>query len=319
MGAEALELEAVDVQEADGIPYGAAIFALARDPPKIDPVALLEGLCDAYTTPCSVFLRFLAETGHSIDAEGIRAFSAFIREEHGGRRLAARSVNFYLSAVKHRVRFLLVHSPGIEERTRAAVEHVLGELKPEKVSTAGVSAERCLTYEEVQRVIERARVVNPRVALIAEFLAVTGSRISETLHVLNADVKPAAGQVRILLHGKGGKDRRVYIDAELYRRIRAEFHGVKYLFAHSSTQKLYTREYVSMTLRRIGAKAIGRDVSAHVFRHSWATDMFRRNPGDLVAISRALGHSQVSTTENMYLHGGYNGMDWATKAPRISA
>jgi site-specific recombinase XerD len=284
---------------------------------QADPVEMLTELRDCYQSATKVFLRFLEEHGHGIDAEGIAAFSAWLREEHDGKRLQSRTVNYYLSAIKHRVRFLLDHAPNIDDRTRAAVEHVLGELKAEKVSSAAVSAEKCLTYVEIGKVIDRARAVNPRVALIAEFLAVAGTRISETLHVLNADVKAMGGQYRIIMHGKGGKDRKVFIPAELYQRIRAEFHGLKYLFAHASTQRLYSRSYVSMTLRRIGEKAIGREISAHVFRHSFATDMLRRNPGDLVAISRYLGHSQVSTTENIYLHGGYSGADIAAKAPRI--
>jgi integrase/recombinase XerD len=283
---------------------------------QADPIEMLSKLRDCYQSATKVLLRFLEERGHGLDAEGIEAFSAYLREEHGGKRLQSRTVNYYLSAVKHRVRYLLDRAE-IDERTRAKVEHVLGELKSEKVASAAVSAEKCLTYEEIGKVIERARAANPRIALIAEFLAVAGTRISETLHVLNSDVKLSGNQYRIILHGKGGKDRKVFIPSELYTRIRAEFHGLKYLFAHASTQRLYSRSYVSMTLRRIGEKAIGREISAHVFRHSFATDMLRRNPGDIVAISRYLGHSQVSTTENIYLHGGYSGADIAAKAPRI--
>jgi integrase len=282
-----------------------------------NPEGMILALSDCYSNPTRVFVRFLHERGLGFDAQGIAAFSAYLREEHDGKRRAARSVNFYLAAVKNRVRYLLDHSPALSEGARAAVERVLQEVKAEKVVHEGVSAERCLTYAEVGKVIAAAQRINPRIALIAEFLAVTGCRISETLQVLNTDVKPAGDQYRITLHGKGGKDRKVYIPAELLKRIRRVFVGKKYLFAHSRTQRLYTRTYVSMTLRRIGAKAIGRNISAHVFRHSWATDMLRRNPGDLVSISRYLGHSQVSTTENTYLHGGYTGADIAAKAPRL--
>ena len=282
-----------------------------------DPEEMILALSDCYTLATKVFVRFLHERGLGLDEKGIAAFSAWLREEHDGWRYAARSVNFYLGAVKNRVRYLLDHAPNIDDRTRAAVEHVLSELKAEKVEREGVNAERCLTYDQVKKVIAAAQRSNPRIALIAEFLAVTGCRISETLQILNTDVRPSGEQYRITLHGKGGKDRKVYIAADLVARIRRVFVGRKWLFAHSSTQRLYTRTYISTTLSRIGEKAIGRPISAHIFRHSWATDMLRRNPADLVAISRALGHAQVSTTENTYLHGGYSGMDWAAKAPRL--
>ena len=125
---------------------------------QADPEGMILALEDCYRVPTSVFVRFLRENGLGIDAEGIAAFSAYLREEHDGERLAARTVNYYLSAVKNRVRYLLDQG-NVAETTRAAVEHVLGELKAEKVASSSVSAEKCLTYEEVGKVIERARAV----------------------------------------------------------------------------------------------------------------------------------------------------------------
>ena len=223
-----------------------------------DPEEMILALSDCYTLATKVFVRFLHERGLGLDAEGIAAFSAYLRDEHDGRRYAARSVNFYLGAVKNRVRYLLDYAPNIGERTRTAVERVLSELKAEKVEHEGVNAERCLTYDQVRKVIAAAQRSNPRVALIAEFLAVTGCRITETLQILNTDVRTAGEQYRVTLHGKGGKDRKVYVSAELVKRIRRVFVGRKWLFAHSSTQRLYTRTYISTTLSRIGERSIGR-------------------------------------------------------------
>ncbi len=104
--------------------------ALARAGAELrqaDPEALILALEDCYRVPTAVFVRFLRERGLGIDAEGIAAFSAYLREEHDGKRLAARTVNYYLSAVKNRVRYLLDQG-NVDETTRTAVEHVLGEL-----------------------------------------------------------------------------------------------------------------------------------------------------------------------------------------------
>ncbi len=283
---------------------------------QTDPGESIAAIDDCYSSATRVFLRFLEDTGRRLDAEGIRAFSAYLREEHGGARLQARTVNFYLAAVKARVRYLLAHSQ-VDDETRAKVELTLAELRLERVANSGVDAERCLSYQEIGRLAEFASARNPRVALIVEFLAVTGCRISETLSALNADVRAAGqAQYRVLVHGKGGKDRKVFIPADLYSRIRLAFPGRKYLFAHGG-ERTYSREYVSMAIGRYARKALGRSFSAHGLRHSFATAMLKANPGDLVAISRYLGHAQVSTTENIYLHGSYTGADIAATAPRI--
>ncbi len=60
---------------------------------QADPEGMILALEDCYRVPAAVFVRFLRDNGYSIDAEGIAAFSAYLREEHGGKRLAASTVN----------------------------------------------------------------------------------------------------------------------------------------------------------------------------------------------------------------------------------
>ncbi len=139
----------------------------------------------------------------------------------------------------------------MDEQTKARVQFSLGELKAEKVADTGVDAERCLSHEEIERLVEYAQGTNPRVALIVEFLAATGCRITEALTVLTADVRPVGEQYRILVHGKGRKDRKVYIPAELLSRLRQAFPGRKYLFAHAWGKSLLqgVRQYGDSALR----------------------------------------------------------------------
>jgi len=286
-----------------------------------DPVAdLLLAIKDQYTIGTRLFFRFLDSQGMQFSPEGILAYGRYLREERDGKRYAARTVNNYLSAVKHRIRYLLAHAgSSLSDEKRAAVEHVVKEIKTERIAQKGANLERVMTREEMEKVIEYARVKNPRLALIAEYLASTGCRISETLKVLVSECKPArAGEVSVLLHGKGSKDRTIFITSELYRRIRKTFGGRVYLFPHSSTQRLYSRTYVSMTLRRITEKAIGRPVAAHQFRHSFVTDQVERFPGKLAGISKYIGHSNVSITTDIYLHGSLSAADIAGMAPRFT-
>jgi integrase len=283
--------------------------------------ALFAALDDNYTSNTKVFFDYLRQRGLQYSPESILGYAEWLHEEHDGKKYAARTINHYLSGVKHRLRFALEHSPGLSDEERGAVEHVIVELrtKTEKINQRGANLERCMSFDEMTKVIAYARKVNPRLALIAEFLGSTGCRISETLQVLVSECKPTrADEVSVMLHGKGRKARTVYVPAELYRRIRKTFGGRTYLFAHSSTQRLYSRSYVSMTLRRLSAKAIGRPVSAHVFRHSYVTDQLERFPGKIAGISKYIGHAQVSITTDIYLHGSLTAADIAGMAPRFT-
>ena len=51
---------------------------------QVDPEGMILALDDCYRVPTAVFVRFLQEHGYGIDAEGIAAFSAYLRAEHDG-------------------------------------------------------------------------------------------------------------------------------------------------------------------------------------------------------------------------------------------
>jgi integrase len=278
-----------------------------------DPRELLLGLADCYTSATRVFLRYLEASGHGIDPDGIRGFSEYVRAEHDGKRRAARSVNFYLAGMKARVRFLLAHSPELDDARRMALETALEECKPEKVQDQGVDERKTLTHEQIERLIAAAAKKSPRMALILEWLAFTGCRISETLNVLLADVhvgiEESTGEeiARVTLHGKGSKDRQVVVKADLVTRIRAAFDSRRYLFGHN--ERTYTREYVSMFIRRLSTRTIRKPVAAHALRHSWFTNRLHEDPGLLKEISSYGGHASTSTTVDLYLHGTFKARD----------
>jgi integrase/recombinase XerD len=283
-----------------------------------DPHAEVMALRDAYSSATKVFNDFLQERGLGWTAEGITAFREWLGEPHDGRRLAANSINYYVKGVKARIR-LLMDRAHVDDETRERTEKVLAGMKYEKVADEGVSEERCLSYEQIGRLVEYSRKRNAQMALLVEFLAATGCRISETLTILCADVRQAQDVVRIKVHGKGSKERTVMVSAELVARIRAAFKGGRLLFGHGPRERPFTRQHVSVWIARATKRCLGRSVSAHALRHSWASDMLRRNPGDLAAISKYLGHSQISTTTNLYIHGHFNARDVLEKFPHIGA
>ncbi len=114
-----------------------------------------------------------------------------------------------------------------------------------------------------------------RMRLVAETLYVMGARVSEVLTVRREQIK-TNGAVELRLYGKGGKERTARIPSELYKRILQVFPRGTYLF-ESSHKKHFRREYTSREIARAAKRVLGRAVSAHVLRHSRATDHAREN------------------------------------------
>jgi hypothetical protein len=124
-----------------------------------------------------------------------------------------------------------------------------------------------------------------------------------------ASVDDSSGQeiARVTLHGKSRKDRTVVVRADLVRRIRAAFDLRRYLFGHNG--QAYTREYVSIFIRRLSARVIRKTVAAHALRHFWFTNRLHEDPGLLKEISSYGGHASTSTTVDLYLHGRFKARD----------
>ena len=139
-----------------------------------------------------------------------------------------------------------------------------------------------------------------RVRLIAETLYVAGARVSEIIGVRREAVKPDGECVELRLYGKGGKERTAKITAELYRRILAVFpEGGTFLFTTREGHS-YTRPYVSREIDRAARRVLGKGATAHVLRHSRATDLIERT-GKVKGMSRLLGHADEATTLRYYV------------------
>ena len=127
-----------------------------------------------------------------------------------------------------------------------------------------------------------------------------GLRIAEALSITSGDCKATSERVEIRVLGKGKKERKVWITSTLYEEITGTFHGAKHLFESKSLVPLHDRN-VAKELGRLGAKHLGRHVTPHMLRHSFATHMIAKT-GKRKAVSEYLGHSSTAITEDMYNH-----------------
>ncbi|WP_437324473.1 tyrosine-type recombinase/integrase [Sorangium sp. So ce381] len=139
------------------------------------------------------------------------------------------------------------------------------------------------------------------------FLARTGARVSEAIGIDAADLRLEPPQ-QVLLRGKGRKQRRVPLAADLAQTLRAlcrerglGFDERRPVFIGEGGERL-TRFGVTHLVRRVVERATvnaptlaGTRVSPHLFRHTLAMQLLRART-DLVTIQAWLGHAQVATT-----------------------
>src|SRR5271157_476627 len=251
----------------------------------------VKGAGELTTAAYRTALRAFLESGHQVTVEG---FAAYIHQLR--RTRSAATVNQALAA--GRKGFLqAAERLGLPAKEISLIRGALGEIPAVKKAPPDVAV---VSPEERLALFAALPL---RVRLIAETLYVTGARVSEVLGIRRDQVK-TNGAVELRLYGKGGKERTSRIPAELYRRIVGVYPEGTYLFQSRQGQH-FKREYISREIARAARRVLGRPVSAHVLRHSRATDLLAVT-GRIKAVSRLLGHSDEATTLRYYVHDAFS-------------
>ncbi len=157
-------------------------------------------------------------------------------------------------------------------------------------------------------------ILSLRDRAILETLFSTGLRISELCSLDRDDVDLEKGEFSV--RGKGGKVRVVFLsdDAKYYLKKYLEKRkdvdpalfiaiGKNYKKAFSKYDNLrITPRSVQRLVKKYSIKAgiVGKRVTPHVLRHSFATNLLQ-NGADLRSVQALLGHSSISTTQ-IYTH-----------------
>jgi len=164
-----------------------------------------------------------------------------------------------------------------------------------------------LSAEEVQNLLAsppKDIVLGLRDRAIMALLYGTGIRASECATVTEENVDLLANTVRVL--GKGGHERTVPLNPKVteslqaYRQARGELPR-REAFFRSRTGKPMSRNAIYERVRTYARRArIGKRVSPHTLRHTFATHLVRAGVG-LVTIRDLLGHRLITSTQ-IYLH-----------------
>lgn len=169
----------------------------------------------------------------------------------------------------------------------------------------------------------RGACITLREKAIIELLLSTGCRASEAVSIKIADIESDT----ITVFGKGGKFRKVYLNAKSIVAIEAYLAERKdenpYLFAAGNQAKddgklmgryrslkgkwyMYpelvnktepmNKESINICVKRIGKRAGVENVHTHRFRRTCATMALRRGM-TIELVSKMLGHEQIQTTQ----------------------
>lgn len=155
-------------------------------------------------------------------------------------------------------------------------------------------------------------IITARDKAITSTLFSTGLRVSELISLDRKQVNLDRGE--FMVRGKGDKERIVFLSDSAknaisdYLKLRKD--PFTPLFIHiGGTQDNYEDgEYMRLTARSVQriikkyAKLAGisKDVTPHVIRHSFATDLLI-NGADIRSVQSMLGHSSITTTQ-IYTH-----------------
>jgi len=155
---------------------------------------------------------------------------------------------------------------------------------------------KVLSPREMDKVFKEAKT--PVEQLILELLYACGLRVSELVGLKVKAIDLSAGYIRVM--GKGGKERLIPmgdVSVDLVKSYLAwtGFAGDDELFYDPELKRALNRKEVWAIVKELSS-AIGRSVSPHTFRHSFATHLLE-NGADLRVVQELLGHSDVATTQ----------------------
>ena len=170
-------------------------------------------------------------------------------------------------------------------------------MAPEKLELAK-QEDREVTFlepDELERFLKSPEDLRDRAIL--ETLFSTGLRVSELVSLKRDEIDFNRGEFSV--RGKGSKIRVVFLSKIAIDAIRS------YLDKRTDVEpELFplTTRTVQRIVRKYAIRAgiIGKKVSPHSLRHSYATDLLR-NGADIRSVQAMLGHASVTTTQ-IYTH-----------------
>ncbi len=166
------------------------------------------------------------------------------------------------------------------------------------------SLPRFLTEAEKHRLLDVLRNATTEAAardlVIVELFLGTGVRLQELVALDIDDVDLGARHVRI--RAKGGVQQVKFLNSNLCSLLRSYLDRCRLrdgnsraLFLSNRGRRLCQRQVARRLDYWLNVAGIGKRLSPHALRHTFATHLYNRT-GDILVVQRALGHRDLSTT-----------------------
>ena len=274
----------------------------------LDELLAVRGLSpmtvDSYRQDIASLSSFLEESGlgdctakqalSRLDDEQLLLFVVWLRRRGDGKRTLARRLSCLRGFLGWCVDLGLMEGNPAELLDGPKLPRVLPNV---------------LTRQEVLALIDAPDTrtkLGRRDHAMLELMSASGLRVSELVHLRPLDIDLQSGVVRVF--GKGRKERLVPMHAravavmdDYLRSVRPEFMPQESVVFLNRSGMGLTRQAVWKLIRRYALEArIGRDISPHTMRHTFATHLLEGG-ADLRTVQMLLGHSDLAATE-LYTH-----------------
>ncbi|HSB79656.1 MAG TPA: tyrosine recombinase XerC [Candidatus Methylomirabilis sp.] len=271
-----------------------------------------------YRVDLSQFLEYLVERiegGGAPDPEGVDhlVIRGFLARLHGA-GLTKTSMARKLATLRSFFRFLCR-----EGRLRTNPAELVQSPRLPVRSTPHLSVDEAFQLLAAPEAVPRpstriSAILRVRDRAILELFYASGLRIGELVGLNRSDVDLQEGLARVL--GKGRKERIVPVGKKAIEALNAYLverdalvagsrdrtEGPQALFLNHRGGRLTARSVSRTVLRHLLASGLGKKVTPHGLRHSFATHLLTAG-ADLRAIQELLGHARLSTTQR-YTHVG---------------
>lgn len=265
---------------------------------------------EAYTSHVGPFLAGVVKDIKAVTRSDLEAYIAglFAHRTGDGKAYAISTVIIKVRSLKRFFEFL-------ETRNVIFINPMEFIDEPQKERRL---PRNILTSEEMQKILDQSNLgtmTGLRDRTVLELFYATGIRLNELCSLTIYDADLQGGMLRVNC-GKGRKDRVVPLGRHAVRFLREYITKVRPHCTRNNKQnrslfvdhygKPLSHQVVSIMIRtHTRAAGIKKKVSAHTFRHTFASQLVK-NGADIVAVQKMLGHADLRTTQGYIRALGLN-------------
>ncbi len=218
-------------------------------------------------------------------------------------KMRVTTINRHLHVIRHFMGWLF--DMGLIKNDLSRNIKLLKRQKP-------VTAPKGMVQREINLILQLAadtkRTIKDRNTTILYLMLNAGLRVGEVVDLNVGDVLVNARSGKLIIHGKGNKEREVILSGRLrkilddymvYREKYAPdcFNEADPLFLSERKQRLSVRSIQKMVNNLATRSKIDRlNISPHTLRHTFGKNYYSTSNHDIVSLQGLMGHSSIDTT-----------------------